>query len=130
MIEEDLPTGQALNEPAKEASIDGGSRRNNLIEGEAGGGEKANSISPTMTCPSRRAVEDNGMQEPLIVFHNGQQTTEVRCGISNAKLSIEAPASVKIDIDASVSIFLTHPQQQDSAKLTTSYQPNELNNVS
>ena len=37
------------------SSIDGGTRRNNLVEGEAGGGEKASSFSPTpmtMICPS------------------------------------------------------------------------------
>ena len=37
------------------SSIDGGTRRNNLFEGEAGGGEKANSFSPTMTLPSRNS---------------------------------------------------------------------------
>ena len=31
----------------EKSSIDGGTRRNNLVEGEAGGGEKACSMSPT-----------------------------------------------------------------------------------
>ena len=67
-----------------------------------------------MSCPSRITVlpdkrPDQKEEDALVVVANGQHLAEVRCGIGSAKLSVEAPqngASFKIDIDASVRIFL------------------------
>ena len=70
--DEEIPDHERLelssaNKYKSGSSLDGGSpRRNNLFEGDAGGGEKANSRSPTID--RRNTVHEHVKTEPLILL--------------------------------------------------------------